>query len=68
LFGTHFPGFGNLDQHNAIGFRGGARQPTAFGSVATESFSVDFIVLSINFHFEFRIAIDSYRTLKIGFG
>jgi hypothetical protein len=49
LFGTNHPGFGNLDQHDAICFRGGARQPTAFRSVVAKFFSVGFIAsLSIS--------------------
>ena len=58
-FGTNHPGFGNLHQHDAICFRGGARQPTAFGGVVAKFLSVCFIVFRINFHFEFRITIDS---------
>jgi hypothetical protein len=36
LFGTCDPGVGNFDQHGAIFFRSGAREPTAFGRVIAE--------------------------------
>ena len=35
------------------------RARAAFGSVVAKFFDVGFIVFRINFHFEFRIAIDS---------
>jgi hypothetical protein len=61
LFGTNYPGFGNLDQRDAILFRSGARQPTAFGSVIAKFFGVGFIiVVNIDFHLEIRIAFDSF--------
>jgi hypothetical protein len=64
LFGTNYPGFGNLDQHGAICPRSGARQPAAFGSVVAKFLSVRIFVFGIDFHFEFRIAIDSSVSLK----
>src|SRR5436190_19335220 len=66
LFGTCDPGVGNFDQHGAIFFRSGAREPTAFGRVIAEFLGVEFIVLNINFHLEFRITIDpSHLSKKI---
>jgi hypothetical protein len=59
LFDTKDPGFGNLNQHGAISPRSGARQPAAFGSVVAKFLSVGIFVFGIDFHFEFRIAIDS---------
>src|SRR5438477_9216937 len=54
VFGTCHPGVRNFDQHGAIFFRSGAREPTAFGRVIAEFIGVEFIVLNINFHLEFR--------------
>jgi hypothetical protein len=64
LFGTNCPGFGNLDQHGAICPRGGARQPVALGSVVAKFLSVRIFVFGIDFHFEIRIAIDSFVSPK----
>ena len=62
LFGTNDPGVGNLGQRGAICFRGGAREPPAFGSVIAKLFRIRFIIIifGINFHVEFHIVIDSF--------
>ena len=60
LFGTNYPGFGDLDQHGAISLRSRLRKPAAFRSVVAKFLSVRIFVFGIDFHFEFRIAIESF--------
>jgi hypothetical protein len=64
LFGANDPGLGNLDQHGAICLRSGARQPAALRSVVAKFLSVGIFVFGIDFHIEFRIAIDSSVSLE----